>query len=52
MKCKECKSDDWTIVWGNALKEEGQEVDMVQCNKCKRVVMVTSDYFYDKTTEA
>ena len=52
MKCKSCKSEDWSIVWASVLIEEGHRIDMVQCNNCKRVVMVSQSYFDDSTVEA
>jgi len=52
MRCKECEGEDWQIIWASALIEEGQQIDLVQCKECKRVVMVSQNYFYDSTAEA
>lgn len=52
MRCKECKGNEWEIVWASVLIEEAHRVDLVQCKGCKRVVMVTQDYLEDETVEA
>lgn len=52
MKCKDCKSEDWTVVWSSALIEQGHRIDLVQCNNCKHIAMVSQSYFDDPSTEA
>lgn len=43
MKCKECGSWHWDLVWLNAFKEGTFDVHMWQCRSCRRVYLATTD---------
>ena len=45
MRCIECNSNKWEVVVSNIKVEEGKELDMYQCVKCKRVVVVSYDTY-------
>lgn len=44
MKCKDCKGEDWELIWFRALIEEDKPLNMYQCRNCKRIVMASSDW--------
>lgn len=50
MKCSECESTKWEVVISNIRTEEDRELDMYQCVKCKRLVVVPY-HIYDEDVE-